>query len=143
MEAEDLSLTNSILLGNQKPEQQQQQEKNYLTGPTNVTTGYFDANEKDYDYINLELRNLGQEPASYLTEAAQGRNFASLASSQDLVEPLVPVSQESAQLRRKLQTVHDEYQQKQLHLVRQLTEWVYLWSFKDNIFEKKNFMSPD
>ena len=118
-------MTNSILHGNHE----EQQEKNYLTGPTTVTTGYFDANEKDYDYINLELRNLGQEPASYLTEAAQGRKFASVASSQDLVVPLVHVSQESAQLRRKLQAVHDEYQQKQLHLVRQLTRWVNLWSF--------------
>ena len=39
----------------------------------------------------------------------------------DLVQPLLPLSQDSAQLRRKLQAVHDEYQKKQLRLVRQLT----------------------
>jgi hypothetical protein len=37
-----------------------------------VTTGYFDANEKDYDYINLVVSNMGQEPASYLTVSAKG-----------------------------------------------------------------------
>ena len=39
----------------------------------------------------------------------------------DFVQPLLPLSQDSAQLRRKLQAVHDEYQKKQLRLVRQLT----------------------
>jgi len=95
---------------------------NYLTGATNVTTGYFDANEKDYDYINLVVSNMGQEPASYLTASAkgQGSKAATVVTSQDLVQPLVAVSVQSAQLRQKLQAVHDEYQKKQLHLVRQL-----------------------
>jgi len=89
---------------------------------TNVTTGYFDANEKDYDYINLVVSNMGQEPASYLTVSAkdQGSKAATVVTSQDLVQPLVAVSEQSAQLRQKLQAVHDEYQKKQLHLVRQL-----------------------
>ena len=43
-----------------------------------------------------------------------------MVTSQDLVQPLVAVSEQSAQLRQKLQAVHDEYQKKQLHLVRQL-----------------------
>ena len=50
----------------------------------------------------------------------QGSKAATVVTSQDLVQPLVAVSVQSAQLRQKLQSVHDEYQKKQLHLVRQL-----------------------
>ena len=50
----------------------------------------------------------------------QGSKAATVVTSQDLVQPLVAVSEQSAQLRQKLQAVHDEYQKKQLHLVRQL-----------------------
>ena len=50
----------------------------------------------------------------------QGSKAATVVTSQDLVQPLVAVSVQSAQLRQKLQAVHDEYQKKQLHLVRQL-----------------------
>ena len=50
----------------------------------------------------------------------QSSKAATVVTSQDLVQPLVAVSVQSAQLRQKLQAVHDEYQKKQLHLVRQL-----------------------
>jgi hypothetical protein len=50
----------------------------------------------------------------------QSSKAATVVTSQDLVQPLVAVSVQSAQLRQKLQSVHDEYQKKQLHLVRQL-----------------------
>ena len=59
---QEQNLLNSIV--NQPLEQGHRQ--------TNVTTGYFDANEKDYDYINLVVSNMGQEPASYLTVSAKG-----------------------------------------------------------------------
>jgi len=110
----DLNYINSIVKGHEEDHQ-----TNYLTGQTNVTTGYFDANEKDYDYINLKVSNIGQEPKAY--QKIFGRSQATVVTSQDLFKPLLPLSQDSAQLRRKLQAVHDEYQKKQLRLVRQLT----------------------
>jgi len=113
----DLNCINSIV-----KEHEEQGQTHYLMGPTNVTTGYFDANEKDYDYINLKVSNIGQEPKSYQKIFEKGQaNATSVVTSQDLVQPLLPISQDSAQLRRKLQAVHDVYQKKQLHLVRQLT----------------------
>ena len=54
---------------------------------TNVTTGYFDANEKDYDYINLVVSNMGQEPASYLTVSAKGTVY--ILEDSKLLAPFV------------------------------------------------------
>ena len=59
-------------------------------------------------------------PNIYTVAKGQGSKAATVVTSQDLVQPLVAVSVQSAQLRQKLQAVHDEYQKKQLHLVRQL-----------------------
>ena len=47
-----------------------------------MTTGYFDANEKDYDYINLKVSNIGQEPKAY--QKIFGRSQATVVTSQDL-----------------------------------------------------------
>ena len=55
-----------------------------------MTTGYFDANEKDYDYINLEVTNIGQEPKSYQRIFARGQS--SVVTSQDLFKACAYVS---------------------------------------------------
>ena len=73
----DLNYINSIVKGHEEDHQ-----TNYLTGPTNVTTGYFDANEKDYDYINLKVSNIGQEPKAY--QKMFERSQATVVTSQDL-----------------------------------------------------------
>lgn len=89
-----------------------------MTGTT-VTTGYFDANAQDYDYINLKVLNLGQEPASYISSGAFN-NLACNAGS-GLSPLLEPLHGESRALSSKLQTVLDAYQQKQLHLVAEMS----------------------
>ena len=74
--------------------------------------------------IEIGRRTKGQLRAYccniYTVAKGQGSKAATVVTSQDLVQPLVAVSVQSAQLRQKLQSVHDEYQKKQLHLVRQL-----------------------
>ena len=86
-----------------------------MTGTeTTVTTGYFDANAQDYDYINLKVLNLGQEPASYISSGAFNNSCYSTTGLSSLLES---AHEESRALYTKLQTVLDAYQQKQLHLV--------------------------
>ena len=77
---------------------------------TDITTVYFDANTKDYNYVTLKVRNLGQEPVSYLTEAKLP--LASFAPAS--VEPLLGNAMCQSAARKNLQNLHDDYQRKQL-----------------------------
>ena len=72
-------------------------------------------------YVKLQVLNLGQEPATYLTasQATKSSSAATKAASfaPATVEPLCSVAESALQSSKNMQNLHDEYQRKQLELL--------------------------